>query len=130
MWGLKYESIVGNAIEKTLGPIAKVRKGQWFEFEDRNGLGVCQPDIIIELPNKIIVCECKLTETSNGRDQIKFLYGPILEKYYNLPVHGIVVSRHLTMETNKSLICASMEMALSKSYFVIPTLHYLGKGRL
>lgn len=130
LYGLKYESAFGSKIEYLFGPIANVLRGRWFEFADANGPGCCQPDVIVPFEKYIVVCECKLTETAAGRDQINLLYRPILEAHYKMPVRGVVVTRHLTRETNRSVVVDSMEEAIRLSNSVIPTLHWLGRGKI
>jgi hypothetical protein len=122
--------MAGLAIEKTFSPIANVYLGRWFEFEDKNGLGYCQPDVIVAMTKYVVVGECKLTETQQGRNQIEYLYKPILSYFFHREVKGVVISRHLTRETQRELVCDNMELAISKSNGVIPTLHWLGKGRI
>lgn len=131
--GLTYEGCAGKAIERVFGGVSSVKRGKWFSFEDFNGLGYCQPDIIVDFRDYTLVCECKLTETKKGRDQINVLYRPILEFLLEKPVKGVVIARHLTRETDKELICGGMGEVLERlkeKNFVIPTLHWLGRGRI
>lgn len=58
----------------------------WFEFEDMNGFGYCQPDFLIYLPDSsIIILEAKYTYTPAGDEELKQLYSPIVQEYYSPP---------------------------------------------
>ena len=81
--GLIYENRIATYIKALYGD--SVLHGQWYEFEDRRGLGWCQPDILI-LPNEdrkfLLVIECRLKATRKAWVQLNYLYRPILEKIY------------------------------------------------
>jgi len=81
--GLIYENRIANYVKALYGE--KVLHGQWYEFEDRRGLGWCQPDIIV-LPDKdrkfILVLECKLKATKKAWVQLNYMYRPVLERIY------------------------------------------------
>lgn len=73
------------------------------------------------------VLECKLTDTSEARKQIRALYTPVLEKFYAKPVIGVVVAKYLT--PNSRNIVYDLASALkSTEESNIATLHWLGKG--
>jgi len=120
--GLKYERQLSLAI-----PAAK--HGQWFQFEDRNGPGWCQTDLIFGALGRVVCLEAKYTWTSAGHHQINKLYRPILEAVYGRAVAGIVVCKTLTTETPRLWVCPDLETAVCRAasgeYSV---LHWLGTG--
>lgn len=83
--GLAYERALAKALPGAT-------HGQWFEFEDRNGRGYCQPDLIL---CRGLLLEAKYTWTIDGHRQIEGLYKPVLEKVYGVGWIGIVVCKVL-----------------------------------
>ncbi len=90
---------LGVRYERSLAKrLTELNHGQWFEFEDQNGPGVCQTDFILTSlnhPDCVFVLECKYSWVIQGHLQIEQLYRPVLEKALALPVHGIVVCKNL-----------------------------------
>ena len=72
--GLRYESALAKRI-----PGAK--HGQWYQFQDKNGLGWCQPDFVAFIleDSTYLVLECKHTWTAEGHSQLEKLYLPVLK---------------------------------------------------
>jgi len=101
-----------------------VLHGQWFYFIDADGPGYCQPDHIVILPDEVVVFECKLTECEQGRSQLRRLYFPVVERCFGLPTRGIVVTRHLTKETELALVTDDLSIALQFKENAIATLHW------
>jgi len=121
LYGLRYERSVAQC---TSG-----QHGVWFSFHDANGPGYCQTDVLLGLDGGIVVLECKLTEVEEARRQLSYLYIPVVARALGKPAKGIVVTRHLTRETNPSNVCTSLGEALKRAtseYF--PTLHWIGRG--
>jgi hypothetical protein len=87
--GVRYE----REVAKALGPGA--RAGQWFQFEDANGPGWCQTDLLVVGKRNALVLEAKLTWLSGAHRQIEQLYRPIVEKVYGLVVLPVVVCKNL-----------------------------------
>ena len=54
--GLRFERRVVKAI-------AGAKHSPWFLYIDQNGEGWCNPDLLLEIPQGIVVLECKLTDT-------------------------------------------------------------------
>ena len=85
--GLGFETRVGELLRKmeSEGSISNLLLKPWFRFVDRNGYGLAQPDMLFEvtLPDSSevlhVVCECKLTETSDAWQQLTDLYIPIIK---------------------------------------------------
>lgn len=80
-------------------------------------------------PKLLVVLECKLTDTAGARSQLSRLYKPVLEMGFpRRRVRLVVVTRHLTRETELGLVVGSLREALAFDLEKIPTLHWLGKG--
>lgn len=126
--GIKYEKDFAKTLEGSFP--GSCLAGQWFHFVDVNGPGYCQPDLLLKLPHEIVIFECKLTDTEQGRSQIAHLYAPVVEKAFGLPSRGIVVTRHLTRETEIALVCDRLPMAVKFKRGVIPTLHWRERSPL
>lgn len=73
---------------------------------------------------EVIIFECKLTETDWGRLQLTQLYFPVVARALNRKVRGVVVTRHLTKETNIASITDDIGIAIASAGFNIPTLHW------
>lgn len=102
-------------------------KSKWFEYEDDNGHGYCQTDLII--PPFII--ECKLSDAINGRLQLSELYIPVIKLALGIPKpKGIVCIKHMTEKVKASQVCRNLSFAmrLAEGGMEIPILFYLGKG--
>lgn len=128
-FGLRFEGQFAKALS-ALYP-SKVRHGQWFYYSDLHGPGYAQPDVLLLAYATPIIFECKLTECQAGRDQIRELYAPVIASAMRQTPLGIVVTRHLTKETNLALVCDSLAQALRAARTgVTPTLHWLGRGPL
>lgn len=90
--GLRYERQLAKAL-----PEAK--HGQWFEFEDVNGRGYCQTDLLLHLGGwGIAILECKYTWTLEAQRQLDLLYRPVVERAFMLPVRCVVVCKVLVPE--------------------------------
>lgn len=87
--------------------------GQWFQYQDERGLGWCQPDLFTADVERLVVIECKLTWTSEAREQITHLYCPILEHIYGKPVVGVIVAKNLTAATPRERVVWDMPAALA-----------------
>lgn len=123
--GLRYEARVAAAI-----PIAQ--HGQWFEFEDRNGMGWCQPDIIAKvLERQIIVLEVKYTWTMEGHRQLESLYLPVLEAAFGCRVWGMLIARRLLPVMAGIQVVAELGNGLEQiADGHRACLHWLGEGQI
>ena len=120
--GQKYESAFAKALHALYPNVCL--SSQWFRFIDRNGHGFCQTDLLLKLPSEVVIFECKLTDTEKGRSQITRLYLPVVSKVFCLPVRGVVVTRHLTRESEIALVTDQLATAISSPRTVVPTLHW------
>ena len=121
--GLRFERALARAL-----PTAT--HGQWWEYEDSDGHGYCQTDILLPWDGGFAILECKLTDTEAAREQLEELYLPVVRKALRKPVTGIIVTRHLTRTSDLSKVHDSLGLALIASRTRIPVFHWLGVGAL
>ena len=122
--GLIYENRIANYMKDLYGD--KVLHGQWYHFEDKRGLGWCQPDIII-LPNRsrkfLLVIECKLKATKKAWVQLNYLYRPILERLYpQVEIRLVQVVKNLNKNLKLDLIDTLDEVFCQETKFSYSTL--------
>ena len=86
--GLAYEAKVAKALPHGLS-------GVWFEFEDANGYGRCQPDLLLLKPSGVQIVEVKLTYTLAAWEQLFFLYKPVVEMWLGREVAVAQVCKNL-----------------------------------
>lgn len=128
--GLKYEKDLACGLRLSIIGKMPLWHGQWFRFIDQNGLGVCQPDIIVRTPVGIAILESKYTWTQAGHLQLEKLYIPVVEKANpGVPAFGIVVCKVLTMDVDPSWVCRDLQSAIRRSSAGLKTvLHWIGAG--
>lgn len=95
--------------------------GQWLTFADQNGKGFAQPDFYVLGEEGILLVECKLSQTDVAFSQMKYLYAPLLEHYYELPVTSVQVCKYLRKEGPGIVSGLDLVNATSGS-----TLHWIG----
>jgi hypothetical protein len=122
--GLIYENRIANYLQAIYGK--DVIHGQWYAFEDRRGLGWCQPDIII-LPNRnrkyILVIECKLKATKKAWVQLNYLYRPILERLYpQVDIRLVQVVKNLNKNLKLQMLDNVEDMFSQEKQFEYATL--------
>jgi hypothetical protein len=125
--GIQYEKRAAAAI---VSRWSNAVPGQWVEYVDDGGHGYAQFDVLVVAPEVVLVFECKLSETGQGRRQIEDLYKPLLEHIFERPIRGIVVARHLTRETRPEAVVGTLGSAFALAAGGVPTLHWLGRGAL
>lgn len=89
--GLVYERQVAGAVPGAI-------HGQWYEFEDANGPGWCQVDLMFPHPGGLpafVLLECKLTWTPEAFRQLRGLYIPVVEAASGHHALGLQVCRNL-----------------------------------
>lgn len=84
--GVLYEKAVA-------GALPEAEKGTWWEFEDQNGLGWCQTDLILVGTRSVLVLECKLSATADAWVQLEGLYQPVVRVALGLEVVGMQVAK-------------------------------------
>lgn len=122
--GIRFEKAVFEAL---CGGI----RGQWFSFEDENGWGYCQPDIIYPfLPDFFAVIEVKYTLVPGAHQKLSNLYLPVVSKALKAPAAGVVIVKNLDPRYRRGKIYtdlrAAAEVSFNRSY---PTLvQYSGQA--
>lgn len=91
--GLAFERKFAREVEKRWGSCAV--PSQWLYFRDANGPGYAQPDVYVELANRVLVFECKLTYTPAAWRQLYKLYAPLLGELLQKRVVCVQVCRNL-----------------------------------
>lgn len=125
--GIKYENHVGRALRRwhERGELyGEVILGQWFSFQDANGHGYCQPDILIVTEDLVFILECKLTFTEWAWPQLRELYKPVVEKVFQRPSIVIQVCKNLYRIPDG--IVDSIQEVLDKPRDGNLTWHFLG----
>ena len=122
--GLIYENRIANYLQAIYGK--DVIHGQWYAFEDRRGLGWCQPDIII-LPNRnrkyILVIVCKLKATKKAWVQLNYLYRPIMERLYpQVEIRLVQVVKNLNKNLELQMLDNVDDMFSQEKQFEYATL--------
>ena len=122
--GLIYENRIANYLQAIYGK--DVIHGQWYAFEDRRGLGWCQPDIII-LPNRnrkyILVIECKLKATKKAWVQLNYLYRPVMERLYpQVEIRLVQVVKNLNKNLELQMLDNVDDMFSQEKQFEYATL--------
>ena len=104
--GLRYEAALARRLPGA-------QHGKWFEFQDANGLGWCQPDLFVQIEseNCVLVLECKHTWTAEGHSQLEQLYFPVLEKVFGQKVVGVQVCKYLAPGVRDVNVVSSLETA-------------------
>lgn len=120
--GLRYE----RSLSKVL---ADWEHGSWFEFEDSNGLGWCQPDLLTWWVGlgAVVVVEVKYTWVPEAHSQLELLYRPVVELALGAQMIGVVVCRALAARMPGVAVVSSLQEALGAKR---PVLQWLEKTPL
>ena len=96
--GMAYEKKVGRHLKRMVQDdqlSGELRLNQWLLFADDNGIGWAQPDAYILMEKRILLIECKLTQSDVATPQLLSLYLPLLRKIYDLPILCLQVCHNL-----------------------------------
>jgi hypothetical protein len=85
--------------------------GQWFEFEDTNGFGYCQTDLLFYLDGLVAVIECKYTLVPGAHSKLASLYVPVVEKALACRAAGVVVVKNLDPRYRRGRIFTALQPA-------------------
>jgi hypothetical protein len=89
--GMRFQNRIAKALLGQAKGSFAVTSNPWFEFCDRNGIGLCSPDILLNGPSGIVVIECKLTYTERALEQLFGLYLPVVELFFGVAAKSVVV---------------------------------------
>ena len=101
--GRAYEKKAADLVEELL-PGHTVLRGVWFQYVDRHGGGIAQPDYVVSSRKCVYVFEVKLTHTQQAFRQLQDLYEPLVRGYFRRPVTLIEICKTLTPDKNLRLI--------------------------
>lgn len=124
--GLAYERELAKALPQA-------HHGVWFEFEDTNGHGYCQPDFILELgprPTPVFIIETKLRWTLEGHLQVEGLYVPVVEATLGRKAIGGEVCKVLVPGAGAVLTRSLPELIRAAGLGHRAVLHWLGNSPL
>lgn len=99
--------------------------GPWFRFEDANGIGLAQPDALLETPTKIVIFEAKLKQTIAAAPQIR-LYGQLASALLGKPWVGMQIFRWPSTVRQNAQSIDTISSVLSLQEHEIFNLHWLG----
>lgn len=120
--GKTYERTVHRKLCKVL-PLDAVHYNRWIRFEDSSGRHFAQPDIFILTDKRVILLECKLTQTEEAEFQLCYLYKPLLELLFpSKEVVCVQVCKNLRYRPAHEI--GRLRDAIDPS--TIYTYHYLG----
>jgi len=107
--GLRFERRLHKALPGSI-------HGQWWEFEDTQGYGVCQTDLIYPFhlvpgPATVAVIEVKYTLVPGAHSKLSSLYMPIVSKALGCRVAGIVIVKNLDPRFRRGRIFTSIQSA-------------------
>jgi len=91
--GKAYESRAIRRICRSSGPWEFLKK-PWIGYSDQGRHHAAQPDLLVRLPERIVIFEFKLTRCEEGFRQIEVLYAPLVWALFGLPLAGVQVFRN------------------------------------
>jgi hypothetical protein len=107
--GIKYEAeFADHLLENSKG---YVRIGPWIYFEDANGWGYCQPDMVLNSWERIYLFECKLSFTyRRAYKEMRDLYKPLLHELFGgAPITCVQVCRHLKPSAKRTTVVHELD---------------------
>lgn len=108
--GIRYEKAVFEALEGGI-------RGQWFQYEDENGPGYCQPDIIYPfLPDFFAIIEVKYTLVPGAHQKLNQLYIPVASLALKAPCAGVVIVKNLDPRYRRGKIYTDLRTAAEISF--------------
>lgn len=121
--GLRYEAEVAGALPPGL-------PGLWWHFQDANGLGWCQTDLLLRGAARDLIIEVKLTYTEEAWVQLEGLYLPVVATALGRPVLGIQICKRFLAKPPAGVAVATefaeaVKLAAREPRVV---LHWLGRA--
>lgn len=109
--GLAFQRKVGKALVH-FGSCC--REGAWISYRDRGGLGLAQPDVMLVLPEGVLVLEIKLKFTLRAIPQLDALYVPLLQHLFpDRPIWRAVLCKHAAPEISAFHTFPAVDAVLS-----------------
>lgn len=119
--GLRYERALARALPGAI-------HGQWWEYEDLNGHGWCQSDLIMRVGAELVVLEAKYSWVEKGHEQMEELYMPVIEAALGQRPLGIEVCKNLRYGVRH--VNSDLDKAIAQARVSRSVLHWLGVGPL
>lgn len=124
--GLRYERHVRDALGVwAKANDAKVEHNPWFSYIDKNGYGVCVPDLLLIFDDQVIVIEVKLTYVHEAITKLNGLYLPVVAKATGLKPLPLVIVKNLTLGSPQARDRLSAAICMTP-----PLMQYLGHSRI
>lgn len=131
-WGVKRArgaKAMGHRYERALAAaLPSATHGQWWEFEDANGRGYCQTDLLIQKDDLAIILEAKYSWVLEGHTQLEELYFPVVRMALGRMPLGVVVCKNLRYGAQG--VHSDLDSAIRDSRWGRSVLHWLGTGPL
>lgn len=109
--GLAFQRKAGKALTH-FGQSCKA--GAWISYRDRVGPGLAQPDIVLVLPEGVLVLEIKLKFTLRAIPQLDALYVPLLQYLFpSRPIWRAVLCKHAAPEISEFHAFPAVDATLS-----------------
>ena len=90
------------------------KAGPWISYRDRVGPGLAQPDIVLVLPEGVLVLEIKLKFTLRAIPQLDALYVPLLQHLFpSSPIWRAVLCKHAAPEISEFHAFPAVDASLS-----------------
>ena len=121
--GLRFERALHKSLPSSI-------HGQWFEFEDQDGFGYCQTDLLIQIPRwkgdeygLWVVIEAKYTLVPGAHSKLSSLYIPVVQAAFGVQACGVVVVKNLDPRYRRGRIYTDIQAAAEASWMTgYPTL--------
>ncbi|MGH9918756.1 MAG: hypothetical protein ACRD6W_07810 [Nitrososphaerales archaeon] len=124
--GLRYERHVVAELRRLMpGQVSKLEHNPWFGFTDRYGTGECCPDILLWVPEGVVIVEVKLTYVPDALPKLFDLYCPVVSIALDELVHPLLICRNVTPDSPQPVM--SLKKALDGDDNV---LQWLGHGHI
>ena len=109
--GIRYQNKALDEL-RTLSKFGEVLNSPWFCYHDSYGRHWCQPDALVELPDRVLIVEVKLSlrRLETAIVQLTKLYKPTVERFYGKPAALLVVFKHWLGEAEIPLVESPEEM--------------------
>ncbi len=104
--GVRYEKKFFAYMKDKYG--AGVEVHPWIDFEDANGWGLCQVDLLMKEPP--IIFECKISFTPRkAYKEMQTLYQPVVEMYMGARAKMVQVCQHLKPSAKRTTVVKSFK---------------------
>ena len=99
--GIRYERKVVKWYKSACPKRANVLADQWFEFEDQEGYGCAQVDLLHVLDDRVLVFEIKYGAFERVGDELSNLYIPLASSYFDRPCIAIHIFQNTKPYVNE-----------------------------